>query len=125
MKLAVFNRDDENTEERFGFKVFQCIDRALSTIGEYEKGQTLTTLERWFGLSGRDLASHPQKLEEYLKEILGVSEAAFVIIHIRENIATEFNFKMSEQTPISEAIDLARSRVTMPLPVTSQAKQKG
>jgi hypothetical protein len=117
------SQHNESSEERFDFKIFQCVDLALSTIGETEKGATLTILERRFGLSGRNLALRPEMLEGYLKEILGVSVAAFIIIHIRENISGEFGLKLDDLIPISEVIEQARSKFSTVVTTVPSLKQ--
>jgi hypothetical protein len=106
---------EENSEELFQFKLFQCLDLALSTIGEYEKERTLIALEKKYGLSGRDLARYPDQLEVCLKEILGISEAAFVIIHVCENIVNEFGFHSKDLSSLSKAIELASTRYSSSL----------
>jgi hypothetical protein len=123
LKLGLHH--DETSEESFDFRIFQCIGLALSTIGESEKEETLSILEKRFGLPGRDLTLHPQRLEECLKEILGVSEAAFVIIHILDNIATEFGLEKDELKSMLEALQLARSRLASPTTIASRMKENG
>jgi hypothetical protein len=107
--MTHFSHHKETRREIFDFKIFQCIDLALSTIGRSEEEELLITLERDYGLSGRDLAKRPEKFEEYLKTILGYSEAAFITIHVRDNISREFGLPIDDSATIAEAVEAART----------------
>jgi len=96
--------------EDFHFRVFDCIDLALSTLGEYQKSLVLHVLEDKYRLSGREIAAEPTRLEEALKDLLGVSVAAFVIVHILDNISSAFGIEVKVETSIEEAIQSARTK---------------
>jgi hypothetical protein len=97
-------------EQDFDFKIFQCVDRALSTIGEGQKGSLLLAFEKEYDFLGRDIAKNPARLEECLKELLGISVSAFVKIHIIENLSESFGLQLGNDVSLEEAVECARAK---------------
>ncbi len=116
MKLHLLSK-----EQDFDFKIFECLDRALSTIGEGQKRYPLLlALEKEYDFSGHDIARNPARLEECLKELLGISVSAFVIIHVIENISESFGLQLGNDVTLEAAVECARAKsqstaITIPI----------
>ena len=81
--------------EDFDSIIFECLERALSTIGQSDKEMVLFVLKNQYHISSKNVARDLPRLEEILKGLLGQSVSAFVIIHILDNISAMF--KVSPQ----------------------------
>jgi len=98
-------------EEDFDFQIFDCVDRALSKLGQAEKDLLLRALATQFSLSGVDIAGNPAKVEECLRELLGESGSEFVLIQILDNISESFKITLKDDCNLAEAIRAARGEI--------------
>jgi hypothetical protein len=93
----------------FDAAIFECLERALSTIGLTQKESVLSQLNNQFHVSSKNVGKDPSRVEASLRTLLGPSVAAFVITHTLENIATTFKVSTQYVSTLAEAIDLARA----------------
>ena len=98
-------------EEDFDFQIFDCVERALSTLGQAEKELILRALSTQFNLSGVDFARNPSKLEECFTELLGKSGSEFILIHILDNILRSFKIDLTDNCNLAVAVEEARQEI--------------
>ncbi len=95
----------------FNVRIFDCIERAMSLIGNAEKELILHQLAVQYQLSGFDIAKNPYALEQCLKESLGAFEAASVLVQTVDNISSSFKVDLKDDCTLGEAIAEARNKV--------------
>ncbi|MDA4112091.1 MAG: type IV secretory system conjugative DNA transfer family protein [Thaumarchaeota archaeon] len=96
-----------NVMENFNSKIFDCLDEALLVLGKNEKEHVLFALENEYHITAKNIGSNP-KLEEALKETLGHSGSAFVIMHTLENIVSSFKISRAYGDNLARAIGAAK-----------------
>jgi len=101
----------DDDEEDFDFQIFDCVERALSKLGESEKELVLRALATQFNLSGVDIARNPSEVENCLTKLLGKSGSAFILIHILDNISRSFKIDLIDNCNLAEAIEEARKEI--------------
>jgi hypothetical protein len=101
----------DDDEEDFDFQIFDCVERALSRLGQSEKELVLRALATQFSLSGVDIARNPSELEACFTELLGKSGSAFILIHILDNISRSFKIDLTDNCNFAEAIEEARQEI--------------
>jgi len=91
--------------EKFDRQIFDCVDRALSTLGLAQKEFALGELGRLYHLSARNFAKEPLKLEEGLRRILGDFVTASVLDSTIGNISESFGINCDGCSNLSKIIE--------------------
>jgi len=92
----------------FDSKIFNCVDQALLALGQDEKEHVLFALDNEYRITAKNIVSNAARLEEALKETLGPSGSAFVIMHALENITRSFKISQPYAGNLAQAIDAAK-----------------
>ena len=95
-------------ERGFNAKIFECIDKALGSLGEGVKQSFYHQMKERSNLTIDKFATRPQELIENLRQILGVSGSTIVEKLIIQEIRTSFGLKLQNGITLSEAISDAR-----------------
>ena len=77
-------------------------------LGQDEKEDVLFTLDNEYDITEKNIVSNASRLEEVLKETLGPSGSAFVIMHTLENITSSFKISQPYASNLAQAIDAAK-----------------
>ena len=109
MKLRLLLDEDE---EDFDFQIFECVDRALSSLGNAEKELVLKALASEYYLSGVDIAANPSKFEQCLTNLLGKAGSEYIFLQILNNICRSFRISLKDDCNLAEAISTARREIT-------------
>ncbi len=103
-------RNGTQSEKGFNGTIFQCIDKALSTLGETAKLALYHQVVSEYGLQPNQLQSRPFELLEYLQKILGQAGYSFIEKLVIREIKTYFNLNPRDGITLSEAISEARTK---------------
>ena len=95
-------------ERGFNAKIFECIDKALGSLGEGVKQSFYHQMKERSNLTIDKFSARPQELIENLRQILGVSGSTIVEKLIMREIRTSFGLKLQNGITLSEAISDAR-----------------
>jgi hypothetical protein len=98
------------SEASFNESIFQCIDQALSTLGETTKLALYHQAVLEYGLQPGELRSRPFDLLKYLQKILGRAGYGLVEKLVIHEIMTRFNLGLNSSNSLSEAISEARTK---------------
>ena len=95
-------------EDNFDSIIFECVERALSTLGTTQQEFVIFTLKKEYQVSTKNLGKEAFRLEEILKRLLGPSVSSFVIMHILDYVATEFKFISNYGSTLAQTIEKAK-----------------
>jgi hypothetical protein len=95
-------------EENFDAIIFQCLERALSTLGATQQEFVINTLEKEYHITSKNLGKEAFGLEEILRRILGPSVSSFVIMHTSDYVATEFKITPRYGSTLTQTVEVAR-----------------
>ena len=95
-------------ERGFNAKIFDCIDRALGSLGEGVKQSFYHQMKKRSNLTIDKFALRPQELIENLRHILGVSGSTIVEKLIVREIKASFGLQLRGGIELEEAIAEAR-----------------
>jgi hypothetical protein len=95
-------------ERGFNAKIFECIDKALGSLGEGVKQSFYHQMKERSNLTIDKFAMKPQDLIENLRQILGVSGSTIVERLIIQEIKSSFGLKLPAGINLPEAISEAR-----------------
>ncbi len=102
--------DPKISEKGFNGTIFQCIDTALSTIGETSKLALYHQIALKNGLSVNELQSRPPKVLQGLEEILGETGYAFIEKLIIREIKDRFGLSVAVGVCLSKVVADAREK---------------
>jgi len=96
-------------EERgFNARIFQCIDRALGSLGEGVKESFYHQMKERSNLTVDKFATRPLELIENLREILGTAGSSIVEKLIIREIRLSFGLNLRHGTGLMQAISEAK-----------------
>jgi hypothetical protein len=104
LQTRLLRRDRDN----FDFEICDCIDGALSILGESLKELVSHDLEMEYHLSSKNLAKESLKLEEGLRAILGDFVAASVLTYVIGNISEPFGINRDGCSGLAKKVDHLR-----------------
>ena len=93
--------------------LFQCIDRALSVLGDTAKIALYYRVASESGLKSDELKSRPFTVIRYLQTILGDVGYSFVEKPIIHEIKSTFKLELRDGLTIFEAINVAHEKFFM------------
>ncbi len=102
--------DRQLSEKGFNATIFECIDRAISTLGDDAKQALYHRMTSVYGLEPKQLRSRPLDVAEYLHEILGDVGYSFFEKLIIKEIKTVFNFSLRDGVSFGEVVAEARRK---------------
>jgi len=97
----------------FDSEIFECVDNALSTLGEHQREFVRLRLKNRHYLPLKNVARAPVTFERSLTESLGTSVSTVVIGHILNNISKTFGIHVASDSTLSLAIENARKTTRM------------
>ena len=86
------------------------LKRALSTLGVTQQEFVINTLAKYHQISSKNAVEEIARVEETLKEILGVSVASFVKLHISDYVAIEFKILPGYGATLAQVVAIAQER---------------
>jgi hypothetical protein len=92
----------------FNAKVFECIDKALGSLGEGVKQSFYHQMKEHSNLTIDKFATRPQELITNLRQILGISGSTIVEKLILREIRTSFGLNLPAGVGLPQAISEAR-----------------
>ena len=104
------NLDDEISDKGFNATVFQCIDRALSTLGDSAKLALFHQMETVYGLKATEFRSKPLDVAENLHKILGDVGYSFLEKLMLHEIKSTFKVPLRDGIHLPEAVAEARKK---------------
>jgi len=103
--------EDRNLSEKgFNATIFQCIDRALSALGENAKLALFHQIFSEFGLESSQFRSRPLEVANCLHKILGDVGYSFIEKLIIREINATFNLQLRSGTSLTEAVSEAQKK---------------
>jgi hypothetical protein len=102
--------DHQLSEKGFNATIFQCMDRALSSLGDTAKLALYHQVATVYGLDPHQLRSRPLDVAQYLHKLLGDAGYAFIERLMIREIKTTFKLSMRDGVALSEAISEARRK---------------
>jgi hypothetical protein len=102
--------DRQYSEKGFNATIFQCIDRALNTLGENAKLALHYQIGSKLHLDAKQFPSRPLEVAEGLHTILGDSGYSFMERLIIREIKTTFNLHLKDGMPLSQVVSEAREK---------------
>ena len=94
----------------FDSEIFECVDNALSTLGEHQREFVRLRFKNRHYLPLKDVARAPDTFERSLTESLGTSVSETVMGHILNNISRTFGIHVASNSTLSLAVETARKR---------------
>jgi hypothetical protein len=95
-------------ERAFNGKIFQCIDRALGSLGEGVKQSFYHQMKERSNLTVDKFAARPLDMVQNLRDILGVAGSSIVEKMILREINSSFGMHLSSEVTFPEAVSEAR-----------------
>ena len=102
--------DNSASEKGFNARIFQCIERALSTLGETAKVALIHQIASQYNLRPDEIHARPLEFIEHLHEILGDAGYSFIEKLIKREVKTEFHLTLEEAAPLQQVIAEARKQ---------------
>jgi hypothetical protein len=96
-------------EREFNAKIFECIDKALGSLGEGVKQSFYHQMKNRSNLTIDKFATRPKDLIENLRQILGVSGSTIVEKLIIREVRAAFGLQLRSDIQLEEAISDARN----------------
>jgi|SRR5579872_5951132 len=100
---------NKQKDNNFDSTISECIDRALSILGDSLKEFVVLKLEKDYHLALDNLGKDPAKLEEGLRETLGDFVAASVLNYIANNISEAFKMNFDGCTNLTRIVEHVRN----------------
>ena len=97
-------------ERGFNGKIFDCIDRALDTLGEGVKQSLYYQIENRFHIPRDEFASRSPEIIDHLKQILDIGGSSMLERLIVREIRKEFKLDYQKDLPLASVIQEARSK---------------
>jgi hypothetical protein len=94
----------------FNATLFECIDSALSKLGETSKIALYYQIASNKGMDRKTLQSKPLDIVEGLREILGQAGSSFFEDLIVGEIETSFDLALRQGASLTEAVQEARKK---------------
>jgi hypothetical protein len=98
-KMSDFSEDGLNRA------IFQCVDRALSRLGETSKTALYYQIATRKKIERRQLETRPLEVVEGLRDLLGVSGYAFFEKLIARELKMTFDLNLREGASVKEAVE--------------------
>jgi hypothetical protein len=96
-------------EKGFNGTIFDCIEKALNTLGVSVASSVLYQIEKRYQFPREEFASRPIDLVKYLRAFLGASGSAVVERLIVKEIVTTFNLSSSRlNSSLEQVVEEAR-----------------
>ncbi|HYB04606.1 MAG TPA: hypothetical protein VED17_09090 [Nitrososphaerales archaeon] len=102
--------DRQYSEKGFNATIFQCIDRALNTLGENAKLALYYQIGSKLNLDAKQFPTRPLDVAESLHKILGDSGYVFIERLMIREIKVTFDLHLKEGMSFSQVVSHAREK---------------